>query len=310
MRLVEAAVLTLILGLSLVGIPAAPDANLDASWQVMLIRAHDQGLQFGRDVIFTWGPWGFLCSRYHLGNLQAVPILVWGIGGQFLMALALVVLTRSLPAWRRFAFVAALLAFHWLFLDVVYFVLIALIGIAGLMRRDAGVLRLVAWTLVLGFLSQLKFTYLVISIGRRPFGDGVLGRPSKLGQVPGDPAGLRLRRLRRLGCGGAGPGQPLSLLAAKHRDRLGLRRRHGHGRVMAALLLGRGRRAGVRLRRRPGVAGGARAGVRLRGVRLPCPCVPADVEGRASRGRTSYRWACPRKSRHANEAERESTVLT
>jgi len=162
-RLIEAAVLTLVLGLSLVSFPDAPDTNLDASWQVMLIRAHAQGLQFGRDVIFTWGPWGFLCSRYHLGSLQAVPMLAWQVGGQLLIALGLVALTGSLPAWRRIAFIGALLAFHWLFLDVVYFVLIALIGIAGLMRRDAGILRLAAWTLALGFLSQLKFTYLVIS---------------------------------------------------------------------------------------------------------------------------------------------------
>src|ERR1019366_3330347 len=51
----------------------------------------------------------------------------------------------------------------WLFLDVEYFILIALITVSGLMRRDASVPRVVVWALALGFLSQLKFTYLLLS---------------------------------------------------------------------------------------------------------------------------------------------------
>jgi hypothetical protein len=159
----ETAVVAVVLALSLFGNLGPPDTTLDASWQEMLIHARASGLQFGRDIIFTWGPWGFLNARSHLGNVEAVPILAWEVGGQFLVALALAVLTRTLVPWRRIVFVAAFIAFHWLFLDVVYFVLVALIGISGLMRRDASVARLVGWTIVLGFLSQLKFTYLVIS---------------------------------------------------------------------------------------------------------------------------------------------------
>jgi|CZKI01.1.fsa_nt_gi hypothetical protein len=163
LRVAGDALLTLVLGVSLFGVPLPPDATLDGSWQAMLVYAHAHGLQFGRDLIFTWGPWGFLCSLYHLGSAEAVPMLVWQTAGQFLVALSLVVLTRRLALWRRLAFAALFLCFHWLFLDSVYFVLIALIVISGMMRKDAPLVRLVAWALVLGFLAQLKFTYLVLA---------------------------------------------------------------------------------------------------------------------------------------------------
>lgn len=162
-RTVEAAVLTLALGLSLVSLPFAPSANLDASWQEMLIHAHALGMQFGRDITFTWGPWGFLCGTYHLGRTGAAAILAWEVGGSFLMALALVLLTRSLGTWRRLAFALLFLSLHWFFLDVRFFALITLIGIAGLTPRRAPRVQLLAWTLVLGFLAQIKFTYFVTS---------------------------------------------------------------------------------------------------------------------------------------------------
>jgi hypothetical protein len=163
LRVAEGIILTLSLGLSLMGYPGPPDSGLDGSWQEMLVHAHAVGLQFGRDIIFTWGPWGFLGTRFHLGSLAAVPILVWQTAGQFLVALCLVNLTWTLSVWRRVAFYVGLIAFHWLFQDTVFFVLIALAGIGPLMKADAKIPRLVLWAVLLGFLAQLKFTYFVIS---------------------------------------------------------------------------------------------------------------------------------------------------
>jgi hypothetical protein len=162
-RIAEAALLTLAMGFSLFGVLIPPSTGLDTSWQAMLIHAHAQHLQFGRDIVFTWGPWGFLCSMVHLGSLAAEPILVWQVAGKLLVAFALVVLTRSLVFWRRMAFAAALLALHWVFQDTVYFVLIALVVVAGLMRTDSSDPSLVAWTFLLGFLSQFKFTYFILA---------------------------------------------------------------------------------------------------------------------------------------------------
>jgi hypothetical protein len=150
------------LGLSLVRFSGAPNTSLDASWQLMLVHAHSIGLQFGRDVVFTWGPWGFLCNMYHFGSTGAVPILAWQTAGQFLVAFSLVALTRGLVLWRRIAFVALIGAFHWIFLDVEYFALITLVVLCGLLPREASLPRMVAWTLLLGFVAQFKFTYFAL----------------------------------------------------------------------------------------------------------------------------------------------------
>ena len=103
-RIAEGIILTLALGLSLMGYPGPPNAGLDGSWQEMLVHAHGAGLQFGKDIIFTWGPWGFLGTHFHLGSVAAVPILVWQTAGQFLVALCLINLTWRLSLVRRLVF--------------------------------------------------------------------------------------------------------------------------------------------------------------------------------------------------------------
>ncbi|HVH35435.1 MAG TPA: hypothetical protein VM847_15120, partial [Tahibacter sp.] len=49
-----------------IGIPAAGDA-LDGSWTAVLSWAFSQGAQFGDDIVFTYGPLGFLIpiANYH-----------------------------------------------------------------------------------------------------------------------------------------------------------------------------------------------------------------------------------------------------
>ncbi|MDD3179129.1 MAG: hypothetical protein PHQ04_02130 [Opitutaceae bacterium] len=55
-RFLFSTLLALILWPSLIQYPSAPETWLDASWQEVLIHAHAQGWQFGRELIFTWGP--------------------------------------------------------------------------------------------------------------------------------------------------------------------------------------------------------------------------------------------------------------
>ena len=42
----------------------APDLGVDASWLPVLQWAHEHGLQFGTDVVFTYGPLGYLLAPY------------------------------------------------------------------------------------------------------------------------------------------------------------------------------------------------------------------------------------------------------
>jgi hypothetical protein len=89
-------------------LPITPDAHLvEPSWQVVLTEGFLRGAQFGRDIIYTYGPWGFVETPR--GNPRIYP---WLLGARLLIALAFV-LGVSLIATRkirwpagRFLFVA------------------------------------------------------------------------------------------------------------------------------------------------------------------------------------------------------------
>lgn len=70
-----------------------PHAGMDNSWQIGLTEAASHGLDFGRDVVFTYGPLGFLSTPLlgigHVGWLA----LAFAIVAQF--ALAVVVLAKA-----------------------------------------------------------------------------------------------------------------------------------------------------------------------------------------------------------------------
>ena len=156
-------VLILFLWPALACFPSAPDASLDVSWQTTLIYAHAHGWQFGRDIIFTWGPWGFLNSQFHLGETGATAKLAWEIGGKLLLAIGLVALTTRLSAWRQILFVAACVCFAWLFLDTIFLVFITLAVVAGLFRVGTPRLQIALWIAALAFLGEIKFTYTLYS---------------------------------------------------------------------------------------------------------------------------------------------------
>jgi hypothetical protein len=65
-------------------IPCTPPSHyvindsIDNDWAQVLHVAFAQHLQFGRDIIFTYGPWGFLAKGYHPSTYY-LSVLVWGI---------------------------------------------------------------------------------------------------------------------------------------------------------------------------------------------------------------------------------------
>lgn len=155
--------LVLALWPALMVFPGTPEGYLDDSWQLVLIHAHAHGWQFGRDLVFTWGPWGFLSSHYHLGETGAVAKLIWETLGRLLLAGSLVYLTRSLVVWRQLLFIVGLALIGWLFVDAVFYLTIGLMVAAGLMRPTVGSAERALWGLALGFLSCFKFTYPVVA---------------------------------------------------------------------------------------------------------------------------------------------------
>jgi hypothetical protein len=81
--------------------PTPPVLGLDGSWSMALLYFHQHGFQFGRDIIFTYSPLGFLVAPTYFGQ---VPLfrLIWEVGANLALAAALVnigasfFLTRSI----------------------------------------------------------------------------------------------------------------------------------------------------------------------------------------------------------------------
>jgi hypothetical protein len=63
----------------LMNLETHPQVGLDPSWQWYMSYAQLNGLVFGKDVIFTWGPLAFLETGICLSSFQVVLYLFFSI---------------------------------------------------------------------------------------------------------------------------------------------------------------------------------------------------------------------------------------
>jgi len=136
--------------------PARPD--LDPSWQQVLVDAWIQGRRFGHDLVFTWGPWGFLFSVFYLPGALDAKLWFEAVGRLGISAL-LVAVAWPLSPLRRVAWVAALALFSHNMFDPVAVAVIPAIGAAWLLPGDRP-LRTTLGITALGGLALVKFTLL------------------------------------------------------------------------------------------------------------------------------------------------------
>ncbi len=162
-RYLLGALLVLLLWPALMIFPYTLGTDLDASWQTTLVYARTQGWQFGRDLIFTWGPWGFLHNFVHLGDAAATVRLTWELLGKLLLAVGLVAGSRALPPVRQTVFVVACVLCVPVFQDCAYLLFITVAVLAVLLRPGAHRAELLAFVTALAFLSQIKFTYALLA---------------------------------------------------------------------------------------------------------------------------------------------------
>lgn len=162
-RYLLGALLVLLLWPALMIIPYTLGTGLDASWQTTLVYARTQGWQFGRDLIFTWGPWGFLHSIFHLGDAAAGARLTWELLGKLLLAVGLVAGIRALSPVRQTVFVVACVLCMPVFQDCAYLLFITVTVLAVLFRPGAHRAELLACVVALAFLAQIKFTYALLA---------------------------------------------------------------------------------------------------------------------------------------------------
>jgi hypothetical protein len=142
--------------------------SVPQSWEAVLSYAAAHHLQWGRDIVFTFGPLGFLTTDYYWGNFFW-PLVLWAGGFAFALAAALLPLLARVPKVIRICVYAALplltvptcsnLGF-----DSFYFLAITLLGILCLPMERPGILRLTTTGLILTVLSLIKFTFCIYSV--------------------------------------------------------------------------------------------------------------------------------------------------
>jgi len=153
----------LALWLVLIEIPEAPVAQLDASWQQVLVHAHEHNRSFGNGIIFSAGPLGFLTSRFYLPDSLTLK-LAWEFGGKLLIAFCFVGLTGLLRPGRRTIAILGTILLAGLFIDAFYVVLLTLAVVHWLLPPAASRAQLVMALALLAFLAQLKFTFCLLAL--------------------------------------------------------------------------------------------------------------------------------------------------
>jgi hypothetical protein len=88
-----------LLALLTCSVPAlAPAPGLDSSWQAGLALAHRQGLHFGRDIVFTYGPLGFLTVPRLYVVWSGIAAVVVALVLQLVLCRTLLQVLRDVPA--------------------------------------------------------------------------------------------------------------------------------------------------------------------------------------------------------------------
>jgi hypothetical protein len=116
--------------------PGAPAlvATIDGGWTQALHVAFEQRWKFGRDIVFTYGPWGFLSGGYYPPTFF-ISVVAW----------TLLAVVFWWAGWRTARHFSNNIFFSWLWLA----------GIAGVTSISGGQcfdIRSIAWVMMLLFL--------------------------------------------------------------------------------------------------------------------------------------------------------------
>ena len=143
-------------------LPNPPENGLDASWRMAMGKFFSDGLQFGRDVVFTYGPLGFLMGRT-FGGLQFVSIILYQVAQAAVCSLIIFRYGLRSTGYPRLAFFAYFLLFGVTYEDALHQIIIAFAGFE-LIRHSRASWRL--GTALIGVLyavfALIKFTDCVL----------------------------------------------------------------------------------------------------------------------------------------------------
>lgn len=163
---IERWILGLCLWLCFVKLPvAAPRDSIPQSWEAVLSFATAHHLQWGRDIVYTYGPLGFLTSDFYWGNFFW-PILLWATALAIVLTLATLKFLGRLTLVGRLGFCVALILLtsptgQDLTIDALYFFAITVLGVACVPSERPRIPWLIATGFVFAVMSLVKFSFLI-----------------------------------------------------------------------------------------------------------------------------------------------------
>jgi hypothetical protein len=162
-RTLGRSLLFLLLVITIFTFPHKTSVDLDSSWRIALGRFFLDGLQFGPEVAFTYGPLGFLMGRTYSG-LMFWGFLAWQSVAAAGFALLIMRWGARLAPWPRLVFVAYFFIFGFYYEDALHMQMITLLGFELLRRIEDRAWR---WStslllLALAILALVKFTNLLL----------------------------------------------------------------------------------------------------------------------------------------------------
>lgn len=150
--------------LNLIFFPLAPSLGLDASWQLALHHDWTHRLAFGREVVFTYGPWGWLTTQFSSPENFASQ-LVWDLAWKAGCVVLLACVASRLGWLRRVVLMTGALVLLPFFQDTL--LVLVILGLTlWLMQAPVPPRRVLLPVLgLLGLLSLQKFTSFVLIAG-------------------------------------------------------------------------------------------------------------------------------------------------
>ncbi len=145
-------------------LPLFPAAELDSSWRMALGKFFTDGLQFGTEVVFTYGPLGWAMGKTYWGGQWHALILWHAVQAVIFTSIVFWHAYRMKPGYGRLFFFTFFFVFGLTYEDAMHQIMIALAGME-LIRRSDQPWRwdTLLWLLVLVPLALVKFTNLMLA---------------------------------------------------------------------------------------------------------------------------------------------------
>jgi len=153
-----------VLALIAFSIPALPAINLDASWRMALGKFFTEGRQFGTEVVFTYGPLGFIMGNTYWGG-QWASLLAWHAVLGVVFATIVFSYGFRLSGYNRLFFFIFFYTLGLSYQDAMQQIIIAFAGL-DLIRRSDKTWRWssLGLTVLMAVLSLVKFTNIILCV--------------------------------------------------------------------------------------------------------------------------------------------------